>query len=176
MFFVLFWRCYSSRITVNDFCDIHFTQLTVPVRGARCLHLQCFDAASYVAFQRSDVRFRCPVCSQTASPEELVVDAYFEDLLHRLPHNVDEIVILPDGSVDELSTPSTTSGANGAATTTTTLATTSVTDAKRKRDDDDDNDDNDDDDDDNNNNNANSDLFKRLKMQMLPAPTVIELD
>jgi hypothetical protein len=36
-------------------------RLVNPVRGAACRHAQPFDLLSYIAFQRTDIRFRCPV-------------------------------------------------------------------------------------------------------------------
>lgn len=36
-------------------------RLATPVRGQRCRHAQPFDLLSFIAFQRTDIRFRCPV-------------------------------------------------------------------------------------------------------------------
>jgi hypothetical protein len=82
----------ALRASLRD--PISLKRLTTPVRSVSCEHAQCFDLASYVAFQRTDVRMRCPVCSRSATLSELVVDPFFEHVLATLGTDVDDVLIL----------------------------------------------------------------------------------
>lgn len=57
----------------------------VPVRGINCSHDQCFDRDTFLQTRTAKVpgepcgpdEFRCPICSQDARPQSLMIDAFF---------------------------------------------------------------------------------------------------
>ena len=60
-------------------------RITVPCRGDRCLHHECFDLNSYVAQNRGELLARCPVCSQPTQAKELHLDELVVRLLSAEP-------------------------------------------------------------------------------------------
>ncbi len=58
----------------------------VPVRGINCHHNQCFDRDTFLQTRSGRVpgepcdpdQFRCPICSQDARPQSMVIDKFFE--------------------------------------------------------------------------------------------------
>ena len=65
---------------VNTRCPLSLWEIDTPVRGIECEHLQCYDANSYVdvniKIRNVEKRWRCPVCSKLARPEDLIVDEF----------------------------------------------------------------------------------------------------
>lgn len=87
------------------------TRLRIPVRGARCRHPACFDLGNFLSLNERVRRWECPLCSDAAPFDTLVVDQFIQQCaLFREPHppclvlsvlNVvphDEVTFLPDGS------------------------------------------------------------------------------
>lgn len=69
-------------------------------RATTCVHLQCFDAATFLEMNQMKQTFICPVCNKNASYENLVVDEYFQEVLAScsLGDDDDEIELKNDGS------------------------------------------------------------------------------
>jgi hypothetical protein len=64
-------------------CPLSLWELSTPVRGIECEHLDCYDADSYVDVniktRNVEKRWRCPVCSKLVRPEDLVIDEFLVD-------------------------------------------------------------------------------------------------
>ena len=74
-------------------------KIEVPVRGRHCLHLQPFDAESFI---KRPLRLRtCPVCNEKVRREELMKMEYFQqifDHLKKFHPRVERIAIQTDGT------------------------------------------------------------------------------
>ena len=76
-------RVQATRLSVR--CPVGLKAIRVPVRGARCTHLQCFDLTTFLEMNQhySSGRWRCPVCSTVTLPGALRVDRYFTQVIAR---------------------------------------------------------------------------------------------
>jgi hypothetical protein len=65
---------------VHTRCPLSLWEISTPVRGIECEHLECYDADSYIDVniktRNVEKRWRCPVCSKLARPEDLIVDEF----------------------------------------------------------------------------------------------------
>ncbi|KAI0969362.1 hypothetical protein F4678DRAFT_440177 [Xylaria arbuscula] len=78
-------------------CPLSYTRLSTPCRSVLCLHIQCFDANSYLQLQEQGPQWICPVCNQSASFENLAVDEYVRDILENTTDSTEQVTIEPDG-------------------------------------------------------------------------------
>eukprot|EP00183_Erythrolobus_madagascarensis_P001920 CAMPEP_0185850258 /NCGR_PEP_ID=MMETSP1354-20130828/4463_1 /TAXON_ID=708628 /ORGANISM="Erythrolobus madagascarensis, Strain CCMP3276" /LENGTH=272 /DNA_ID=CAMNT_0028550915 /DNA_START=60 /DNA_END=878 /DNA_ORIENTATION=+ len=80
-------------------CPLSLGRIQVPVRGARCRHVQCFDLMKFVEYASMVNSDNCPVCSKkNARFSDLIVSPFVQDALRRYP-NEDEVVLLPSGEI-----------------------------------------------------------------------------
>ncbi|RDW59280.1 uncharacterized protein DSM5745_11108 [Aspergillus mulundensis] len=78
-------------------CPLSTQRIEVPCRSVLCTHNQCFDASSFLQLQEQAPTWSCPVCAKSTSYESLNVDQYVDDILHSTPHDVEQVIIEPDG-------------------------------------------------------------------------------
>ncbi|KAI0417303.1 PINIT domain-containing protein [Xylaria grammica] len=78
-------------------CPLSYTRLRTPCRSVLCLHIQCFDADSYLQLQQQGPQWLCPICNQSAPFENLAVDEYVRDILERTMDSTEQVTIEPDG-------------------------------------------------------------------------------
>lgn len=81
----------DDEIALMDFvptatltCPSTMLRMTVPARGLRCRHIQCFDLEYFLACIKGQLhikRWRCPVCKKYCRPHELTVDTLVEKIL-----------------------------------------------------------------------------------------------
>jgi len=83
---------------------------TIPVKGKKCKHRECFDLETFLQSRVSDNKdaltsvyeWRCPTCGKDARPKSLVIDGFMQQVRDRLVEagNTDAraIVIEKDGS------------------------------------------------------------------------------
>ena len=68
---------------VNTRCPLSLWEISTPVRGLECEHLQCYDADAYVDVniktRNVEKRWQCPVCSKLVRPEDLIVDEFLAE-------------------------------------------------------------------------------------------------
>mmetsp|Transcript_66195 Transcript_66195/g.123577 ORF Transcript_66195/g.123577 Transcript_66195/m.123577 type:complete len:804 (-) Transcript_66195:79-2490(-) len=87
-------------------CPLSFERVGIPVRGEHCRHLQCFGLIAYLEsnlkMRALNNRWTCPVCGQILKPREIRIDGYVEKVLADTSPNVEEVLILPDGSFREI--------------------------------------------------------------------------
>ena len=101
----------SSNLTINLLDPFYGCRIfDVPVRGARCLHRDCFDLETFLA-TRMTVRpngpskvdvWACPICKADARPPSLVVDGFLVEVRKELEKqgklDTRAIVVEQDGS------------------------------------------------------------------------------
>ncbi|KAI1429327.1 PINIT domain-containing protein [Xylaria sp. FL1777] len=78
-------------------CPLSYTRLKTPCRSVLCLHIQCFDANSYLQLQEQGPQWVCPVCNQPAPFENLAVDEYVRDILESTADSTEQVTIEPNG-------------------------------------------------------------------------------
>lgn len=65
---------------VHTRCPLSLWEISTPVRGVECEHLDCYDADSYVDVniktRNVEKRWRCPICSKLTRPEDLIIDEF----------------------------------------------------------------------------------------------------
>lgn len=65
---------------VHTRCLLSLWEISTPVRGVECEHLDCYDADSYVDVniktRNVEKRWRCPICSKLTRPEDLIIDEF----------------------------------------------------------------------------------------------------
>ena len=66
-------------------CPISMTALGVPVRGARCKHMQCVDLSHFLHTNSfpSGRRWKCVICDDFVSADELVMCGLFERMVSK---------------------------------------------------------------------------------------------
>lgn len=71
----------TETLRLSLLCPLTHLKPSVPVRGARCSHLQCFDLQSFVLLQESPKvnRWKCPICKEHCA--RLIRDLYLEKIL-----------------------------------------------------------------------------------------------
>ncbi|KAF5023830.1 hypothetical protein F66182_4088 [Fusarium sp. NRRL 66182] len=92
----------DETLTISLADPFSATRFTVPVRGAQCKHLECFDLETWLStrpqkpFQKGGVlgqkgaepslvdAWKCPICGLDARPISLWVDDYLTDVRQRL--------------------------------------------------------------------------------------------
>ena len=98
-------RIIDRSFQVDPDIEVVFSQLTidltdpftanlfaVPVRGASCLHNQCFDLEVFLHSRNLEKpsepcgpdSFRCPICGADARPQSLVIDGFFVSVREQL--------------------------------------------------------------------------------------------
>lgn len=83
-------------------CPITMARMVTPVRGLKCMHLQCFDLVGYLvsnlrmgAFNR---RWICPVCDLVLRPRDLFVDAHVLRVLDETEDDDAEVAFESSGT------------------------------------------------------------------------------
>ena len=66
-------------------CPISMTPLTVPVRGARCKHMQCMDLSHFLHTNSfpSGRRWKCVICDELISPDSIVLCGLFKKMVSK---------------------------------------------------------------------------------------------
>lgn len=88
-----------SCMKVSLRCPLALTRISIPVKGKRCHHVQCFDLDNFLEYARRSSKFECPVCNKaTCDPSALVISPYIEHALDKFK-DCDEVEIFQDGSM-----------------------------------------------------------------------------
>lgn len=87
----------SQKISLK--CPLSLVPITIPSKGKKCTHIQCFDLISYLEYTRRSTKFNCPVCNaHDSSPASLIISPFFEHTLKKFA-GCDEVEIFADGSI-----------------------------------------------------------------------------
>lgn len=89
-----------ENLQMSLLCPIAKRRLRVPCRGARCQHLQCFDAYAYLALNDSTLHpsWRCPVCNDQVLLQDIRVDLLTLDILRKAQSDCSTVNIQPNTS------------------------------------------------------------------------------
>ena len=79
-------------------CPLSTLRMSLPCRSSTCSHNQCFDATSFLQVQEQAPQWSCPICNKTFPFDNLIVDQYVQDILHRVSSNVEQVTIEPNGT------------------------------------------------------------------------------
>ncbi len=101
----------SMRLSLK--CPLGLTTINVPARGAKCIHLQCFDLEVFLRYSSigSESTWRCAVCHKPADPHEVVVDQFMMNIVDEVKkkigsegEGIDEVDIFDDGHWEPVQT------------------------------------------------------------------------
>ena len=63
----------SESISLKD--PLSYMDMSTPVRGLHCRHIQCFDATIFLSMMETTPTWLCPVCNKLINPDDIVLDA-----------------------------------------------------------------------------------------------------
>uniref|UniRef100_A0A5K3EJJ7 SP-RING-type domain-containing protein n=1 Tax=Mesocestoides corti TaxID=53468 RepID=A0A5K3EJJ7_MESCO len=89
----------QNTLPVQLLCPLSKCRISLPVRGRKCQHIQCYDANTYLLINERKPAWKCPVCDSLAPFHELLVDGLLVDILSaKESQDVEEIIFNEDGS------------------------------------------------------------------------------
>jgi len=88
----------TGASTLRLTCPLTYMRMNTPCRANTCDHVQCFDAHSFFAMNEQSPLWTCPVCNKGVKAEDLRMDGYVEDILRRVPEDLEAVLVEPDGS------------------------------------------------------------------------------
>ncbi|XP_071515230.1 uncharacterized protein [Panulirus ornatus] len=91
----------STTFPCSLLCPLSKTRMKLPCRASSCSHFQCFDAVTYLQMNELKPKWSCPVCSEPAIYDHLLIDGYFKAVVEQ-NISCDKIVLLADGSWNPL--------------------------------------------------------------------------
>ena len=71
----------TDSLTASLLCPLGKMRMSLPCRGTKCAHIQCFDAPVYLEMNSKRESWKCPVCNMSLPYEMLVVDRLFSNIL-----------------------------------------------------------------------------------------------
>lgn len=86
----------TTKLTLRD--PLSYTKLAIPTKSVLCDHYMCFNGLIFIELQRLVETWSCPVCLKTINFNDLRISEYFEEILKNVDAEVDEIIIMQDGS------------------------------------------------------------------------------
>ncbi|XP_065312347.2 E3 SUMO-protein ligase PIAS4-A-like isoform X3 [Dermacentor albipictus] len=89
-----------DNLQLSLVCPLAKRKIRVPCRGARCRHVQCFDAYAYLALNEGTLypSWSCPVCNDQVHLEDMRVDLFTLDVLREVDEQCAAMTLQPDGS------------------------------------------------------------------------------
>ncbi|XP_077544805.1 E3 SUMO-protein ligase PIAS4-like [Haemaphysalis longicornis] len=92
-------------LEVSLICPLSRKKMVTPSRGFACLHVQCFDAFSYLAVNEATLgsSWACPLCRREVFVEDLRIDLLTLDILRKTERHCSTVKFLVDASWEELS-------------------------------------------------------------------------
>ncbi|WOH02501.1 hypothetical protein DCAR_0521890 [Daucus carota subsp. sativus] len=101
--------------TVDLRCPISGARMKTASRFMSCIHIGCFDLESFIGLAHTTRNWKCPICLNSYSWEDITVDSYFNQVLREIEQSgadTTEIKIRPDGSWFANNEPNTPAGTN----------------------------------------------------------------
>ncbi|KGR04163.1 E3 SUMO-protein ligase PIAS1 [Candida albicans GC75] len=86
----------TTKLPLRD--PLSYTKLANPTKSVHCDHYMCFNGMLFIEQQRLVDEWKCPVCSREIKFEDLRISEYFEEIIKNVGPDVDEIIIMQDGS------------------------------------------------------------------------------
>ncbi|KAM9458917.1 E3 SUMO-protein ligase PIAS4-A-like isoform 1-T1 [Salvelinus alpinus] len=89
----------TTGLQVSLICPLGKMRLSVPCRGRKCAHLQCFDGTLYLQMNEKRPTWTCPVCHEPVPYSQLTIDGLLTVILalEGFQDNT-EVEYLADGS------------------------------------------------------------------------------
>ncbi|EAU93180.2 hypothetical protein CC1G_10548 [Coprinopsis cinerea okayama7 len=78
-------------------CPLSFMRVNTPCRSSKCVHPQCFDAASWFYMMEQTTTYLCPTCERVLDHRDLIIDGYFEEILQQTDDDVEDVIVEADG-------------------------------------------------------------------------------
>uniref|UniRef100_A0A0K0FM42 SP-RING-type domain-containing protein n=1 Tax=Strongyloides venezuelensis TaxID=75913 RepID=A0A0K0FM42_STRVS len=72
--------------------SITFRRIRIPFRGMNCNHIIPDDLEEYLEFNKDTEKWLCNICKNPCTPNDIMVDEFFEKILHKYPKD-DEIFL-----------------------------------------------------------------------------------
>ncbi|CAI5438899.1 unnamed protein product [Caenorhabditis angaria] len=91
-----------DQLKIGLLCPLVKIRMSCPARCSDCTHLQCFDLTSYLMMNEKRAVWNCPVCSNYAPYEKLIIDEYFKDVINKVDSNTTEVELKADGRFEML--------------------------------------------------------------------------
>lgn len=88
----------TTNLRCSLICPLGKMKMTSPCKSTKCLHIPCFDAATYLQMNEKKATWICPVCYKPAYFPDLVLDGFFLEILPKTEPNVTEVTLNTDGS------------------------------------------------------------------------------
>ena len=82
----------SAKVSFR--CPLSMGRMKNPARGKSCQHQSCFEASMYIQFNRNNSSknaWKCPLCQEMVSPNELIVDLFVKHMIESVHEDVLEI-------------------------------------------------------------------------------------
>uniref|UniRef100_A0A0N5CF30 SP-RING-type domain-containing protein n=1 Tax=Strongyloides papillosus TaxID=174720 RepID=A0A0N5CF30_STREA len=67
-------------------------RIRIPFRGMNCNHIIPDDLEDYLTFNKGSEKWLCNICKSPCTPDDIMVDEFFEKILHKHPKD-DEIFL-----------------------------------------------------------------------------------
>ncbi|KAK9768486.1 E3 SUMO-protein ligase pli1 [Basidiobolus ranarum] len=86
----------SSVVSLK--CPLSYQRIKLPCRSTLCPHIQCFDGLTFFRMNEQTPTWTCPTCNRSLeSWDTIVIDGYFEDILQKVPEDIESIIVEPNG-------------------------------------------------------------------------------
>lgn len=88
----------TTTLQCSLMCPLGKTRMQMPCKARTCQHIPCFDAYTYIQMNEKKSSWTCPICYKPAYFLDLMIDAFFLDILKNSDHTVTEVTLNLDGS------------------------------------------------------------------------------
>ncbi|XP_060845226.1 E3 SUMO-protein ligase PIAS3-like [Rhopalosiphum padi] len=98
------FRVNTHSVTIKD--PLTMQRMKLPARGVECVHLQCFDAISFLQMNEQKQTWLCPLCKKQVKFENLEIDEYFFKIVQSptVSEECENVILLKDGTWVETKT------------------------------------------------------------------------
>lgn len=96
-----------TKVKISLKCPLTQRRIRTPIRGPKCVHLQCFDLESFLYVNREKTQWTCPLCSLAIPFPSIELDQHQMNIIQTLsnePMAYEEILIDQNGSWQVYST------------------------------------------------------------------------
>uniref|UniRef100_A0A175YQN8 SP-RING-type domain-containing protein n=2 Tax=Daucus carota subsp. sativus TaxID=79200 RepID=A0A175YQN8_DAUCS len=91
----------ADSAAVDLRCPISGGRMKIASRFRSCIHMACFDLESFLGLAKTTKKWKCPICLQNYSWEDIIIDPYFHHVIRTIEQSgadTAEIKIRADGS------------------------------------------------------------------------------
>ncbi|KAJ3426798.1 zinc finger miz domain-containing protein [Anaeramoeba flamelloides] len=94
----------KQSLVISPKCSLSGKTISIPSRGRKCQHLQCFDLEEFLIRSEKGNDLTCPCCNQPISYSDLIVDGLLKDILkNEKTQTTEKIRIFLDGKWETIS-------------------------------------------------------------------------